>query len=137
GIGYGFGENSQAGVFVGALDTTQRLGALGAETRADGFAIGAYANTRLGGLGLHAMVAHVGSDATTTRAVLATPTAAVGRYDLDSWVADLTIDYGMTLGGLTVAPRLGLTYVDTKREAVAESGAGAFALSVGEKRMRG
>lgn len=138
GIGYGFGENSQAGLFIGSLDTRQTIGALGAETKADGFAVGAYANARFGGLGVHAMLAHVGSDATTNRTLLVAPdAAAVGRYGLDSWVADLTVDYGMDLGDVRVAPRAGLTYVDTKREAVAESGAGAFALSIDEKRMRG
>lgn len=138
GVGYGFGENNQVGLFIGSLDTRQSIGALGAETKADGFAVGAYANARLGGFGVHAMLARVGSDATTSRKLLAAPSAAaVGRYDLDSWVADLTVDYGMELGSIRVAPRAGLTYVDTKRGAVAESGAGAFALSVDEKRMRG
>lgn len=138
GIGYGFGENSQAGLFIGSLDTRQSLGALGATTKADGFAVGAYANARLGGLGMHAMIARVGSDATTRRSLLAAPSsAAVGRYDLDSWVADLTVDYGMALGDIRLAPRVGLTYVDTKRDAVAENGAGAFALSIDKKRMRG
>lgn len=138
GIGYGFDENSQAGLFIGSLDTRQSLGALGARTKADGFAIGAYANARLGGLGMHAMIARVGSDATTTRSLLAAPSSnAVGRYDLDSWVADLTVDYGVALGDIRFAPRVGLTYVDTKRDTVVESGAGAFALSIDEKRMRG
>ncbi|HWW57055.1 MAG TPA: autotransporter domain-containing protein [Sphingopyxis sp.] len=138
GVGYGFGESGQAGLFIGSLDTRQSIGALGAETKADGFAVGAYANARLGGFDVHAMLARVGSDATTSRSLLAAPSAtAVGRYDLDSWVADLTVDYGMTVGDLRVAPRAGLTYVDTKREAVAERGAGAFALSVDEKHMRG
>lgn len=138
GIGYGLGENSQVGLFIGSLDTRQTIGALGAETKADGFAVGAYADVRLGGLGVHAMLAHVGSDATTSRSLLTAPgDAAVGRYDLDSWVADLTVDYGVDLGDIRVAPRVGLTYVDTKREAVTETGAGAFALSVDEKRMRG
>ncbi|HZG34156.1 MAG TPA: autotransporter domain-containing protein [Sphingopyxis sp.] len=137
GIGYGFGENSQAGLFIGALDTRQNLGALGAETKADGFAVGAYANTRIGGLGLHAMVARVGSDAATTRSLRVSSSPAVGRFDLDSWVADLTVDYGVSLGDVRLAPRVGLTYVDTKRDAVVESGAGAFALSVEERRMRG
>ena len=85
-----------------------------------------------------AMLARVGSDATTRRSLLAAPSsAAVGRYDLDSWVADLTVDYGMALGDIRLAPRVGLTYVDTKRDAVAENGAGAFALSIDKKRMRG
>ena len=138
GIGYGFDENSQAGLFIGSLDTRQNLGALGAKTKADGFAVGAYANARLGGLGMHAMIARVGSDATTTRSLLAAPSSeAVGRYDLDSWVADLTVDYGVALGDIRFEPRVGLTYVDTKRDAVVESGAGAFTLSIDEKRMRG
>ncbi|MEQ8312116.1 MAG: autotransporter domain-containing protein [Sphingopyxis sp.] len=138
GVGYGFGENTQAGLFIGSLDTRQSLGALGAETKANGFAVGAYANARLGGLGVHAMLARVGADATTSRSLIAAPSsAAVGRYDLDSWVADLTVDYGMMLGAIRLAPRVGLTYVDTKRDAVVESGAGAFGLAVDEKRMRG
>lgn len=137
GIGYGFGETGQAGLFVGSLDTTQRLVPLGAETKADGFAVGAFASANVGGLGVHAMVAHIGSEAVTSRSLLAASSAAVGRYDLDSWVADLTVDYGVELGALRVAPRVGLSYVDTKREEVRESGAGDFALSVDEKRMRG
>lgn len=137
GVGYGFGEGSQVGVFVGSLDTTQRLRGLDAETKTDGFAVGAHANTNIGGFGLHAMIAHIGSDAVTTRQIAAASSAAVGRYDLNSWVADLTVDYGMAVGDVRIAPRLGLTYVSTKRDAIAESGAGDFALSVGGKRMQG
>jgi fibronectin-binding autotransporter adhesin len=136
GIGYGFGENTQAGLFVGSLDTTQFLAQLGVRTDADGFAAGAFAGTKVAGLGVHAMLARISSDAETTRTLLAAPTAAVGRYDLDSWVADLSIDYGVSLGGVEVAPRVGLTYVDTKREGVVESGAGAFGLSVDGKRLK-
>lgn len=137
GIGYGFGGTGQAGLFVGSLDTTQRLVPLSVETKANGFAVGAFANANIGSLGVHAMVARIGSEAVTSRSLLAASSAAVGRYDLDSWVADLTVDYDVELGALRVAPRVGLSYVDTKREAVRESGAGDFSLSVDEKRMRG
>lgn len=134
GIGYGLGGNSQVGLFVGDLDTTQKLTSLAADTEADGFAIGAYADARIGGFGLHAMVARIGSDALTTRSLLATPTEAVGRYDLDSWVADFTVDYALSLGDFSISPRLGLTYLNVRRDAVIESGADAFALSVDAER---
>ncbi|MDZ3832319.1 MAG: autotransporter domain-containing protein [Sphingopyxis sp.] len=137
GVGYGFGEKGQAGIFIGSLDTKQRLAALGAETKADGFAVGAYVDSQIGALGLHAMIARVGSDAVTSRSLLVAASPAVGRYDLDSWVADLTIDYAQTLGAIRIAPRIGLVYADTKGGAVDERGAGAFALAVEKRQMRG
>ena len=131
GVGYGFAAGTQVGAFIGKATTDQALRRLGAETETDGFVAGAYADASFGGLGIHALVAYHGGDADTTRAILAAPAAAKAKYGLDSWVADVTARYAMDIGdGWAVAPKVGVTYVNTKRDDVVEEGAGDFALSV-------
>ncbi len=135
GLGYGFRGNMQVGAFVGSVDGTQVLAPLGARTDSDMLALGVFADARFGGFGVHAMLAWLNGDATTTRSIAAAPSAAVGDYDLDGWVADFSVDYRFDLGRVSIAPRVGLTYVETRRDGVVETGAGAFALTVGGDRQ--
>ncbi|KQY91314.1 autotransporter domain-containing protein [Brevundimonas sp. Root1423] len=131
GMGYGMGGQAQVGAFVGQINTDQSLSTLGATTDTDGYMAGLYADAVLGGVGVHGLIAWNGSDATTTRD-LAVSSASPARadYGVTSWTADLAVDYAFDVGGTTVTPRAGLTYMDIQRDALAEQGAGAFALAV-------
>lgn len=131
GVGFGFEDGGRVGAFLGYLDAEQKLGALDASTSADGLVGGVFADAAYGGFGLHALVAYSQADAETNRTLAAAQATARGGYDLGTWIADATIDYRAELGGaLVMAPKLGLTYVRTKRDGLTETGGGAFGLSV-------
>jgi uncharacterized protein with beta-barrel porin domain len=131
GIGYGFQGGARIGAFLGHLDAEQRTGTLGAETEADGVVGGLFADANVVGFGVHGLVAFNRAQADTSRQLSASQSTARGRYDLESWIADVTIDRQVALGeALVLAPKVGLTYVRTKRDQVTETGASAFGLSV-------
>lgn len=131
GIGYGMGDGQlRLGAFVGRSDIDQRLTALDATTDAKGFFGGVFADAAIGGVGLHAMVSYSDLDAETRRRLAVSSTAATSDYGLKSWVADMSIDYSVKLGGIDVTPKAGLSHVRTSRGAVTEQGAGDFALAV-------
>jgi fibronectin-binding autotransporter adhesin len=134
GIGYGMGGGKlQVGAFLGKTSGDQKLSKLDARTDVDGILVGAYADASLGGLGLHGLLAYSSGNAKTVRNMLVGETAK-GDYRLKTWFADASIDYRMDLGGMTVAPRAGVSYVGVERTAVAEDGAGDFSLLVGSDR---
>lgn len=135
GVGYGMGEGqAHVGAFIGRSDTDQALAALDAATKGKGFLGGVFADAAIGGFGVHAMVSYSDLDAETRRQLAVSSTAAASDYDLKSWVADMSVDYSVALGGIDVTPRAGLSYVRTSRGAVVEHGAGDFALAVGSDR---
>ncbi|WP_182911815.1 autotransporter outer membrane beta-barrel domain-containing protein [Sphingomonas cavernae] len=133
GLGYGFGNGVRVGAFLGHLDSEQTLHELSASTKADGFVGGVFADAEIGALGLHALAAYDGADATTTRS-LPGRTSATASYGLKSWLVDFSAHYDIALGGMALTPRAGLTYVSTRREGLTEQGTGAFGLSVEGKR---
>ncbi|MCD2316611.1 autotransporter outer membrane beta-barrel domain-containing protein [Sphingomonas sp. IC-11] len=132
--GIGYGDTSFAvGAFAGYLDTRQTIGALGAETKSDGFVAGVHARYAANGIGLTASVLYDGGEARTTRALPGTA-RAIGSYDLHSWVADLSVSYALDMGTeWSLRPRAGVTYLRTTRDGVTETG-GAFALNVARDR---
>jgi hypothetical protein len=131
GIGFGFDGGARVGAFVGHLDAEQQTGALGAKTEADGLVAGVFGDADVAGFGFHGLVAFNQAKADTKRQVSASQSTGLGSYDLNSWIADVTVDRRFELGRATVlAPKLGLTYVRTEREGVTENGAGAFSLAV-------
>ncbi|HWK41774.1 MAG TPA: autotransporter domain-containing protein [Croceibacterium sp.] len=132
GVGYAVDDGTKFGAFLGWIDGRQELVPLAARTDSDGMVAGVFADTKVSGFGLHAMLAHIATEATTIRHIAAANATATGRYDLKSWVADVAVDYAFDLGGFNVAPKLGLTYIDTTRDGAAESGAGDFSLTVGK-----
>lgn len=132
--GIGYGDASFAvGAFGGYLDTRQSIGALGAETKSDGFVAGVHARYAANGVGLTASVLYDGGEARTTRALPGTA-RAIGSYDLHSWIADLSVSYALDMGtDWSLRPRAGVTYLRTTRDGVTETG-GAFALNVARDR---
>lgn len=134
GIGYGFGEGSRIGGFIGNVSSDQRLTSLDATTDTDGLVAGVFADANLSGVGLHALVAYDGSEAKTVRTLMANSSTVRSDYDLGGLVVDLSADYGFEMGGVALTPRLGLTYVEAKRDGVVEQ-QNAFALTVeGDKK---
>ncbi|MCP8890978.1 autotransporter outer membrane beta-barrel domain-containing protein [Sphingomonas faeni] len=134
--GIGIGDASwSVGAFGGYLNTRQQIERLGARTRADGFVAGVHARFMADtGFGITGSVMYDGGKASTTRALPGTA-AGVGRYDLHSWVGDLSIGYGIALASdWTLRPRAGITYVRTTRDATDETGGSAFALTVARDR---
>ncbi|WP_162928269.1 autotransporter outer membrane beta-barrel domain-containing protein [Sphingopyxis terrae] len=130
GVGYGFGENAQVGVFFGGLKSDQTIGGLGAKTDMNVLAGGAFADMTLGGFGVRGLLAFNGGKAATHRRTAVAESEARAKYNLNSWVADLSLDYQVELGSWAIAPKLGVTYVHTSRGAAVEQGAGDFGLTI-------
>jgi hypothetical protein len=134
GVGIGNARWS-VGAFGGYLNNRQRIDALDAQTKADGAVAGL--NGRFatpGGFGITASVLYDGGTARTTR-VLPGSVAAVGRYDLHSWVGDAQLSYELVLqSGWALRPHAGVTYLRTTRAPVTETSASPFALTVARDR---
>lgn len=132
--GVGVGNRDWAvGGFIGYLDSRQRIDALGANTKTDGFVAGIHGRYATGGLRLTASVLYDGGDAETDRA-LPNSGSASGRYGLHSWVGDLSIGYAIpTMGDWAVTPKVGVTYIRIVRDRVGEAG-NVFALDVARDR---
>lgn len=90
------------------------------------------AATGQAGVGFGASLVYNAAEAGTRRAM---PGGAggQGRYDLASWVADLSVHYALDMGEWALTPRAGLTYLRTTREGLVETG-GPFALTVARDR---
>jgi len=134
--GLGFGDRDWSiGAFAGYLNGRQQIEALGARTRADGMVAGVHGRyTAPQGWGFTASVLYDGGEARTDRALPGTR-GATARYDLRSWVSDVSAHYALDMaGGWTLQPRVGLTYVRTTRDGVAEGGTSPFALRVARDR---
>jgi len=134
--GLGFGDRDWSiGGFAGYLNGRQHIEALGARTRADGMVAGVHGRyTAPQGWGFTASVLYDGGEARTDRALPGTR-GATARYDLRSWVSDVSAHYALDMaGGWTLQPRVGLTYVRTTRDGVAEGGTSPFALRVARDR---
>ena len=134
GIGFGNADWSIGG-FAGYLNDRQQIDTLGARTKLDGVVAGIHGRYRTqGGLGLTASVLYDGGTARTTRALPGTASAN-GRYDLHSWVSDVSVSYDLDMGSdWALRPRAGVTYVRTTRDGVTETGGSPFALTVGRDR---
>lgn len=138
--GYGFlggiGVGNRAwtvGAFGGYLDSRQRIDALAANTRTDGFVAGIHGRYAVNGLYLAASVLYDGGDATTMR-TLPNGVGASGRYGLHSWISDLSAGYAIPAGGdWVLTPKAGITYIRTTRDRAVETG-GVFALTVARDR---
>jgi len=132
GLGYG-NATLAVGAFGGYLNTRQSIDALGAATKNDGFVAGAHARYAANNLGVTASILYDGGEADTVR-LLPGAARAAGRYDLHSWVADLSVGYALDMGtDWSLRPRVGVTYLRTTRDGVDEAG-GAFALDVARDR---
>jgi uncharacterized protein with beta-barrel porin domain len=132
--GIGVGDRDwSVGVFAGYLDSRQRLAALDARTRTDGFVAGLHARYAEGPIRLSASLLYDGGDAHTARA-LPNALTATSDYRLHNWVSDLSAGYAVAVGGeWAVTPRIGITAIRTTRDRVVEQG-GAFALTVAQNR---
>lgn len=105
---------------------------MGTRTKLDGVVTGVHLRAvTQGGFGLSASLLYDGGKARTDRA-LPGSASAIGRYDLYSWVSDVSVSYDLAVASdWTVRPRVGVTYVRTTRDEVAETGGSPFALAVG------
>lgn len=123
------------GAFGGYLNNRQAIEPLDAVTRAEGFVAGIQARYAAeSGLGINATILYNGSKARTERA-LPGGGAAQGRYDLDSWVSDVSVSYAAVVAGdWALRPHAGITYVRTDREGLTETGGSPFALTVARDR---
>ncbi len=131
--GIGVGNASwSVGAFAGYLNDRQQIDALGARTKLDGVVAGIHLRSvTQGGFGLSASLLYDGGKARTDRA-LPGSASAIGRYDLHSLVSDVSVSYDLAVASdWTVRPRVGVTYVRTTRDEVAETGGSPFALAVG------
>jgi hypothetical protein len=134
--GMGIGDATwSVGGFAGYLNDRQQIDALAARTKLDGFVAGIHGRYLTpGGFGVTASVLYDGGEAHTAR-VLPGAASANARYDLHSWVSDLSVSYDLGLSSeWALRPRAGLTLVRTTREGVSETGGSAFALTVARDR---
>ncbi len=128
GIGFGSAKAS-LGVFTGYVESRQRIGALNAETQADGVVAGLTGHLQSGGFDLDALAAYSWSNAQTDRALPGGDTGSSG-YDLDNLVLDAGATYTFDLGGFTLRPGVGVTHVSARRSGTSEIGSAAFGLAV-------
>ncbi|MET0374793.1 MAG: autotransporter domain-containing protein, partial [Rhizorhabdus sp.] len=132
GIGIG-NRDWSVGAFAGYLDSRQRIAALGAATSTDGVVAGVHGRYVAGGVRFGASVLYDGGDARTTRSLPGASTAT-GRYGLHSWAGDVSIGYALAMADdWTLTPKVGVTYVRTRRDRVSEAGS-PFALTVARDR---
>jgi uncharacterized protein with beta-barrel porin domain len=132
GIGIG-NRDWSIGAFGGYLDSRQRIGALDASNRTDGFVAGVHGRYAANGLQVSASALFDGGEARTRRA-LPNGDTAFARYDLRSWVGDLSVGYAMSTGrDWALTPRVGVTYVRTIRDRATETGS-LFGLTVARDR---
>lgn len=133
GLGIGT-EEASLGAFVGYLDTTQRIGGVGARTGSDGVIAGLIGRLRRGGFDLTALLASDGGTASTRR-TLAGSATATSNYKLRGRIADVSVSYALEIdAGWALKPEAGLTYIDTRRSGLVETGGGAFGLSVARRK---
>lgn len=133
--GIGFGDSDwSVGAFGGYLNNHQYLDTLAARTKADGAVAGVQGRMRAaGGFAFGASILYSASKARTSR-TLPVGTSS-GRYDLHSWAIDATVARELVLaGGWAVRSELGISYVRTTRDRVAETGGSPFALTLGGDR---
>ena len=131
--GLGYGDRGwSVGAFGGYLESRQRVDALGARTEVDGWVAGVQGRYEAAGFGFGASLSYNDGQADTRRA-LPGASGATGRYDLNSWVSDVSAHYTIDMGEWALRPRAGLTYVRTIREQAVEVG-GPFALTVARDR---
>lgn len=134
--GIGVGNASwNVGAFGGYLNNRQAIEPLDAVTRAEGFVAGIQARYAAeGGFGVNATILYNGSKVRTERA-LPGAGAAQGRYDLNSWVSDVSVSYAAEMAGdWALRPHAGITYVRTDRDGLTETGGSPFALTVARDR---
>ncbi|MDO7834593.1 hypothetical protein Q4610_05990 [Sphingobium sp. HBC34] len=133
GVGYG---NSTVGaaLFVGRSEGKQRLGSIGARNDADGMFFGGRVHYASGGLSAGATILFDRSEIDTVRNPAAGGTAR-SHYDMHGMTIDGWIRYGFEIqSGWRLGPQLGLTHVSISRDALRETGGGAFALDISKQK---
>ena len=134
GVGYG-SENMSVSAFIGKVDATQSINAIGARNDADGTFFGATAELALAGFRLGGSVVRDHSSADTSR-VLFNGSEATSHYRLRGTTADVHAGYGFSIGGgWDLGPEVGVTHVSVKRGDASETGGGAFNLNVAKDRI--
>jgi len=135
--GIGIGSREAAiGAFIGYVDSSQSIAALGARTEADGIVAGIAGHAEQGGFDLTALMAYDASEAHTRRAVPGS-TVNSGEYALRSLIFDASAGYSLAVSSdWALRPEIGITHVSTRRSGVSESGSAAFALAVDRARSR-
>jgi fibronectin-binding autotransporter adhesin len=134
GIGYGT-ANVSVSAFIGRVDAAQSIRPIGARNDADGTFFGATAELAFAGFRLGGSVIRDHSSADTSR-VLFDGSEATSHYRLRGTTADVHAGYGFAIGGgWDIGPEVGVTYVSVKRGDAAETGAGAFNLTVAKDRL--
>lgn len=132
GIGFG-SESASVAAFVGAIDSKQRIAALGVQTEANGIVAGLIGRVSSNGFDLTALAAYDWSDADTSRAA-PSGNALTSKYKLRSLVLDASAGYAFAVSeAWAVRPTLGITHISTDRGATTETGNAAFALAVLEE----
>ena len=133
GLGYG-NESGSIGAFIGYIDSTQRIAALGARTNANGLVAGISGNIARGGFDLSTLVAYDWSDAATRRTVPGNGRVSAD-YNLRSLVLDASAGYILPVStNWALRPELGVTHISTRRGGATEAGNAAFALNVDRER---
>jgi outer membrane autotransporter protein len=129
GAAYG-SASASIGVFVGYLDSKQRIDPIAARTDADGVIAGIAAHYAAGAFDLSGLIAYDGANADTSR-TLPGSSKASGHYRLHSWTGDLAAGYRFPLGvNWGVKSSAGLTYVSVRRGGADEGAVNPLALQV-------
>nr|WP_218821446.1 autotransporter domain-containing protein [Sphingomonas laterariae] len=129
GIGHSSGPVSIGG-FVGYLDGDQKIARLGASTDAGGVFAGVVGRYAEGAFSANLLISYEDGTAKTSRALPGQRTARAD-YGLSSWIADAAISYSFPVAShWALSPRMGFTYVSTRRGRATERDGGVFGLAV-------
>lgn len=128
GIGYAT-EAVSVAAFLGKSDTRQRINTIAARNDSDGLFFGARIGVTAGGFEGGASVIFDRAEADTARTTAGSD--ASSRYDLHGLTLDADLGFRVPFSQSFVArPSVGVTHIKVERDAVIESGGGAFGLSV-------
>lgn len=128
------GANYAVSAYVGWVDQSQSIAALGASTKARG-AVGGVAARFGGATRITLSASYDAAHALTRRTVPDVGTISTS-YALPSWSFDASLSHAMPLGGgWLLRPHIGTTWVMTSHDAIAEASMHPFALGVAKADM--
>nr|WP_255254805.1 autotransporter outer membrane beta-barrel domain-containing protein [Novosphingobium sp. Chol11] len=135
GIGFG-NEDASLGAYVGYIDARQQIGALAAQTEADGMLAGVIAQGAAAGFQIAASLSYDASKADTDRTLFGGGKVS-SHYRLRSWTADLSLGHAFALDqNWTIAPEIGVTHISSRRGGANESGDAVWAIDVEARRTK-
>ena len=134
GVSYGVSDGVTVGALAGYHNLEQDFDSLAVDTDADNSFLGAYASASFGGLNIDTSFIYQTGDVDTLRSISALDATARGSYDVDTYVIHGRVGYeAFARDGWIIEPYTALTYIDSDRDQVVETGARGANLVVDQR----